>query len=107
MPPGSVVTYNISLDAELANRIRTAADAFDKLCNLGFGTDTLTITPMSRIHQTSVLSHLLYGWEICAVTLTQVHRLIVLPMSCLRRVLGVSHIDKRTNASILSSSTLR
>ena len=97
---GSIVTHDNSLDAEISNRIRSAADAFGKLCKIGFWSDPLTIRLKSRIYMTNVHSRLLYGSETWAVTQAHVHRLEVFQMSCLRRMLRLSLLDKRPNASI-------
>ena len=97
---GSVVTHDNNLDAEISNRIRAAADNFGKLCKIGFWSDPLSIKLKACIYKTNVHARLLYGSETWATTLAQIQRLEVFQMSCLRRMLRLSLLDRRTNASI-------
>ena len=84
---GSVFTAGNSLDAEISNRIQSAAGAFNKLQKIGFWKSTISLRLKTRIFKTCVLSRLLYGCETWALTQNLLHRLETFVLSCLQNIL--------------------
>lgn len=87
------------LDQEISNKIQNAAAAFHNMKHIWSSSYTINFkTLMFRVH---VLPVLLYSCETWALTEAQLSRLETFQMKCLRRIVGVTLLDKHRNIDIL------
>ena len=88
---GGMFSTNNSLDLEVAHRLQLAGHGFAQLNSFKFWRDSdLPLTFKMRIYVSVVLSILLYGCECWALLDSQLSRLEVFHMRCLRTICRVS-----------------
>lgn len=101
---GSIISSNLSLDAEINVRIGKAATAMARLKKRIWDNTMLTTNTRMKVYQACVLSTLLYGSEAWTLYSRQERRLNAFHMRCLRRLLGTTWQDHVTNEDILSQA---
>ena len=103
---GSLISSNLSLDAEINARIGNAATVMSKLQKRVWENKNLTLNTKMKVYQACVLSTLLYGSETWTTYVKQETKLNVFHMRCLRKLLGITWEDKVTNSEVLSKARL-
>ncbi|PIK57594.1 hypothetical protein BSL78_05502 [Apostichopus japonicus] len=103
---GSIISSNVSLDAEINARIGNAAAVMSKLQNRVWENKKLTLNTKMKVYQACVLSTLLYGSETWTTLAKQEKKVNVFHVRCLRKILGITWEDKVTNSEVLSKAKL-
>ena len=107
------ITYSLNLgqtlikadiDAEIVNRLRAASSAFGKLRERVFESRGLSKDTKILVYKAVVLPSLLYGSECWTTYRRHLKCLEKYHQRCLRRILGVTWQDYRTNSSILDEA---
>ena len=101
---GSTISSNLSLDAELNKRIGKAAMALARLGKRVWDNSMLTIGTKMKVYQACVLSTLLYGSESWTLYSHQECRLNSFHLRCLRRILGITWLDRVPNKNVLAQA---
>ena len=101
---GSTISSNLSLDAELNKRIGKAAMALARLGKGVWDNSMLTIGTKMKVYQACVLSTLLYGSESWTLYSHQECRLNSFHLRCLRRILGITWLDRVPNKNVLAQA---
>ena len=99
---GSLVTADARCSTEIRRRIGIAKTAFRKMQHL-LTNRHLRIQTRKRAVKTYIWSTLLYGCETWTVSKEMEERLEAMEMWCWRRMLKVSWVERRSNASILEA----
>ena len=99
---GSIISSDLSLDADLNSRIGKASTAMSRLTKRVWENKMLTTNTKIKVYQACVLSILLYGSETWTLYEYQVRRLHSFHMRCLRRLLGITWQDRETNTTVLT-----
>lgn len=97
---GSVVTADNSLDRDISRRLSRAAYAFQTLQPV-LRNRHLSARTKCTLYRAIVVNNLVYGSEAWVPKASQMRRLDVFHMRCLRRILGISPLDHVTNRAIL------
>jgi hypothetical protein len=98
---GCIIEQNkIACTADIATRIGLAASAFGALTWCVWKKANISISTKMRIFRSLILSVLLYGAESWTLLQADLNRLEVFQMRCLRRILGVSLLDRIRNETI-------
>ena len=99
---GSMQTSDLSVNAEVSNRLASAANAWLKLSKLHVWDDECISRGIKcTLYKVIVQSTLLYASETWAFPKQQMHRLDVFQMKCLRKICKVSLKDRLRNETIL------
>ena len=98
---GSITAKTPMLDTELSSQIGKAANSFGKLGLHAWDTKYLTICTKVKICETCVLSSPLYGREAGASHAITEHKLNSFHICCLRKLLGITGMNKVPNVDIL------
>ena len=99
---GNMQTSDLSVKAEISNRLASAANAWLKLSKLHVWDDECISRGIKcTLYKVIVQSTLLYASETWAFPKHQMHRLDVFQMKCLRKICKVSLKDKIRNETIL------
>ena len=101
---GSVISSNMSLDAEISTRIGKAAAVMSKLNTRVWTNNNLSLHTKLRVYQACVISTLLYGSETWTTYIRQETRLNTFHMRCLRKIMGLSWRDKVSDSDVLSKA---
>ena len=104
---GSTVTHNLSLDIEINIRIGRAASVMSKLKLRVWENKNLSIQTKLRVYEACVLGTLLYGSETWTTYAVQEAKLNAFHMRCLRRILGITWMDRVTNSEVLRRARSR
>ena len=102
---GGTIADNGSSTNDIKTRIRKAGAAFQRLNSIWTSKNINNHTKM-QLYQTLILSILLYGAESWTMKKDDKNRLHVFEMTCLRRILGVTRLDKIRNTKIKESLNL-
>ena len=93
-----ICASDMSMEPELNARVSKATGAFKKLNSMKVWGDKIISRGVKLIlYKVVVLSTLLYGCETWALTRKQESRLEVFQMKCLRRILGITLLDRVPN----------
>ena len=104
---GSMQTPDLSVKAEVSNRLASAANAWLKLSKLHVWDDECISRGIKcTSYKVIVQSTLLYASETWAFPKQQMHRLDVFQMKCLRKICKVSLKDRIRNETILPVSQI-
>ena len=103
---GSNISSNVSLDTEINSRIGKAFATFARLSARVWENPKLKISTKVAVYSSCVLSTLLYSSETWATTKKQETKLNSFHFRCLRRILGISWMDKITNEEVLKRTCL-
>ena len=90
---GGTIPENGSSTEDIKTRIQKAGTAFQRHNSIWASKDISKSTKI-QLYQTLILSILLYGAETWTTKKEDENRLNVFEMSCLRRILGVSRLEK-------------
>ena len=104
---GSVMTSSVILDEEINTRIGKAGTSFGKLSQRAWNNKMLTTRTKIRIHETCILSTLLYGSETWTSYAGQEKRLNIFHLRCLHKILSITWEDKKTNTEVLKTANLQ
>ena len=99
---GSTITDNLSLDAELDTRIGKAAAIFARLTSRVWTNTKLTVKTKMAVYNACVISTLLYGSETWTTYARQERRLNTFHLRSIRRILGITWVDKIPNTEVLA-----
>ena len=99
--PGSTLTSNVSLYAEINIRIGKAAAIMPKLNRTVWSNKSLTENTKLHVYQACVLSTLLYSSEAGTTYERKEKKLNSFHLHCLRRILGISWQDMVTNTEVM------
>ncbi|XP_029938455.1 NLR family CARD domain-containing protein 3-like [Salarias fasciatus] len=99
---GSIISSNLSHDAELDTRIGKASTVMARLAKRVWDNSMLTTNTKIKVYQACVLSTLLYGSETWTLYSCQERRLNAFHQRCLRRLLGISWQDRVSNIDVLA-----
>ena len=91
---------------DVKTRVRKAGAAFQRLNNIWTSKNISKQTQM-QLYQSLILSILLYRADTWTTKEDDENRLNIFEMSCLRRILGVSRLDKIRNSHIKQSLNLK
>ena len=98
---GGHLAGDCSQEREVSRRLGLAAAAFKQLGPRVFRSPRVRLHTKVMVYQAIVLSILLYGAaESWALTANQLQRLSVFHTTCLRRILGVSRLDRVSNQAL-------
>lgn len=89
--------------ADIARRIQLAAAAFRRLRSPFFQQRCIWLGTRMQVFSCLVLSVLLYGSEVWALTASQMERLEVFYRSCLRQILGWRRSHRHTNEELYAA----
>ncbi|XP_047470539.1 uncharacterized protein LOC125026277 [Penaeus chinensis] len=103
---GSTITTSTSLDEELNARIGKAGTSFGKLNKRAWNNKMLTLRTKIKIYEACVLSSLPYGAETWTLYSSQEKRLNTYHLRCLRKIMGISWEDRKTNSEVLELAGL-
>ena len=103
---GSHISSNACLSVEIESRIGKAFATFARLSARVWSNPKLNISTKIAVYSSCVLSTLLYGSETWATTKKQEAKLNSFHFRCLRRILGISWMDRITNAEVLKRTRL-
>ncbi|BDA51414.1 RNA-directed DNA polymerase from mobile element jockey [Coccomyxa sp. Obi] len=96
---GSICSADMSMQPEIASRLSRAGGAYHKLSRLKVWKDkNISVKIKVILYKVIVQSTLLYGCETWAVTNEDIRKLEVFQMRCLRRILGISLLERIPNA---------
>jgi exonuclease III len=98
---GSQVAEDGRVDVEVSYRIQRAAAAFSMIKRV-LRDKHVGMETRGKLFRAVVVSVLLYGAECLALTSSQVQRLHVFYMGCLRNMRGVTRVDGHTNEAVCS-----
>ena len=99
---GSVMTADARCTTEIRRRIGIAKTAFRRMSSM-LTNRRISIETRKRAIKTYVWSTLLYGCEAWTVSVEMERKLEAMEMWCWRRMLRVSWVERRSNASILEA----
>ena len=102
---GGTIADNGSSTNDIKTRIRKAGAAFQRLNSI-WTSKNINNHTKRQLYQTLILSILLYGAESWTMKKDDENRLHVFEMTCLRRILGVTRLDKIRNTKIKESLNL-
>ena len=103
---GSTITDNLSLDAEINKRVGKAASTLARLTARVWTSPKLSVKTNMAVYNACVISTLLYGSETWTTYAGQESRFNTFHLRSIRRILGISWLDKVTNADFLSRAGL-
>ena len=103
---GGKISQIGSCTDDVKYRIGNALDAMQNLNDIWKSKDISTSTRI-RLYKSLILSILLYGSETWTLRKEDENRLLVFEMTCLRKILGVSRLDKIRNTTIRKSVDLK
>ena len=102
---GCLTEASGSQERELNHRLQAAGHAFRQFLPRVFRCRRVGLSTKVMLYKAAVLPVLLYGAaESWALTESQLHRLCVFHTTCLRRILGVSRLDRVANEELFARS---
>ena len=103
---GSTLSRDVSLDAEINNRISKASAAYGRLTKNVWERRGLKLTTKLKVYKAVVLTTLLYASETWTTYSRHVKRLNHFHMCCLRKLLHIRWQDKIPDSEVLQKSGL-
>ena len=103
---GSIITDNLSLDADIDKRIRKAASTLVRFTARVWTRPKLSVKTNMVVYNVCVTSTLLYGSETWTTYAGQERRLNTFHLRSIRRIMDISWQDIVTNADVLSRAGL-
>jgi hypothetical protein len=100
---GSIVSVGNSADADVASRLGKATSTFQRLQRIWSARSIGTKTKL-RLYNSLVLATALYASETWRITARTGRKLDVFHHRCLRRILGISYLDRIANEEVLRRS---
>lgn len=97
---GSTFTDDLSCTHEVHCRIGKASSAFNQLYGPLWSRGEISITTKKRVYEAVVRSVLLYGAESWTLSTVEERALSAFDHICMRRILGVSYLDRVSNLDI-------
>ena len=98
---GSTCSADMSMQPEIAYRLSRAGGTYHKLSRLKVWKDkNISLIIKMILYKIIVQSALMYGCETWAITTEDVKKLKVFQMRCLRRLSGISLLERIPNAVI-------
>ena len=101
---GSVLSTKADIEAETLHRLKAASCAFGRLRERVFAERSLRKDTKLLVYKAVVLPSLLYGSETWTTFRRHLNVLEKYHQRCLRRILGVTWQDRRTNSSVLDEA---
>ena len=99
---GGVITEKSSSEGDIRRRIGLAMGIMQKLNSIWNSSEISTQTKL-ELYKVLVLSIATYGCETWILKKKDEQRLLVFEMACLRKILGVTRLDKVRNTAIRES----
>ena len=103
---GGTIESKGTCQADVKQRIGKALGAIQRLQPIWTAKD-ITLATKMELYRVLVLSILLYGAETWTLRKEDENRLLVFEMMCLRKILGVSRLDKIRNTKIRQTLNLK
>ena len=103
---GGKISQKGSCTEDIKHRIGKALGAVQILNDIWTSKDISTATKI-HLYQTLILSILMYGSETWTIKKEDENRLLVFEMACLRKIMGVSRLDKIRNTTIRKTVGLK
>ena len=103
---GSIISDNLSLDAEINRRIGMAATTLGWLTTCVWKNPKLTVTTKMTVYNGCIISTLLYGSEAWTTYTKHERKLKGFHLRSLRRILGINWSDRVPNAQVLERAGL-
>ena len=103
---GSFLSSRADIDAEIHHRIGCASAAFARLRKRVFENRDIQTKTKIFVYQAVVLPTLLYGAESWTTYSRHLRALEKYHQRCLRKILGISWEDRRTNVSVLQEANI-
>ena len=103
---GGKISQKGSCTDDVKYRIGKALGAMQNLNDIWKSKDIFTSTEI-QLYKTLIISLLMYGSETWILKKEDENRLLVFEMTCLRKILGVSRLDKIRNTTIRKSLDLK
>ena len=97
---GCFISSDGRLKKELSHRIGAAAGAFRTLSQV-WSSHHIRLHTKGKLYRAAVLSNLLYGAESWNVSKSHTQQLHAFHMSCLRRIVGITRLERVSNAEVL------
>ncbi|XP_076039478.1 uncharacterized protein LOC143024551 [Oratosquilla oratoria] len=101
---GSFLSQTANIDAEVQHCISSASVAFGRLRQRVFDDHNIRKTTKIAVYKAVVIPTLLYGAETWVPYARHIKALEKFHQRCLRRPLGISWHDRRTNTSVLKEA---
>ena len=102
---GGIAEASGSQEREINHRLQLAGHAFRQFLPGVFRSRRVGLRTKVMLYRVAVLFVLLYGAaESWALTESQLHRLCVFNTTCLRRIMGVSRLDRVINEELFARS---
>ncbi|XP_076049524.1 uncharacterized protein LOC143030251 [Oratosquilla oratoria] len=98
------LSQTANIDAEVQHRISSASVAFGRLRQRVFDDHNIRKTTKIAVYKAVVIPTLLYGAETWVPYARHIKALEKFHQRCLRRLLGISWHDRRTNTSVLKEA---
>ena len=95
-----------SCTEDIKHRIGKALGAFQSIKDILASKDIKTATKI-KLYQTPILSILMYGSETGTMKKEDENRLLLFEMTCLRKIMGVSRLDRIRNTIIRETLGLK
>ena len=95
---GGQITSDGKISEDIKNRIGKGLQAMSRMGKI-WKSKNISLTVKVKVYNTVVIPQMLYGAETCALKKDQ-RRLLTAEMSCLRRIMGVSRLQKIKNDEI-------
>ena len=96
---GGIISQDGSNSQDIKQRIGKAMGAVQKLHNIWNSTN-IRVSTKTELYRVLILSILLYGAETWTLKKEDENRLLVFEMACLRKILGITRMDKVRNTTI-------
>ena len=97
---GCFISSDGRLKKELSHRIGAAAGAFRTLSQV-WSSRHIRLHTKGKLYRAAVLSNLLYEAESWNVSKSHTQQLHAFHMSCLRRIVGITRLERVSNAEVL------
>ena len=102
----TTITDNLSLGVEINKRIGKAASTLARHTARVWTSPKLSVKTHMAVYIACVISTLLFGSETCTTYAGQESKFTTFHLRSIRRILGISWLDKVTNADFLSRAGL-
>ena len=96
---GGIISQDGSNSQDIKQRIGKAIGAVQKQYNIWNSTN-IRVSTKTEVYRVLILSILLYGAETWALKKEDENRLMVFEMTCLRKILGITRMDRVKNVTI-------
>jgi hypothetical protein len=101
---GSHLSTSVNVESEIKHRIAVASASYGKMRKRIFENHDLTVKTKVTVFNAVVIPTLLYGCETWTLYRRHINTLERFNQRCLRKMMGITWREKRTNLSVLQSA---